>query len=173
MLCFNDHTDTARLQFPHQRISDLHREILLDLEAPGKHIDDARHLRQTNDFAVRDISDVSFPDKREQMMFAHGVELDVLHQNDFARFGLEQSIVDEIIEALTITCRQELKRTCRATRSLYQSFPMRIFTDRLKQAEEGLFQVSQPRCSATWDLPNPALRRFELGFVIGVSDRHG
>jgi len=68
MLCLDDDTNAARLQRLHQGIGDLHCQILLDLEPSREHVDDPRGLRQTNDFAVRYLSNVGFANKWNQMV---------------------------------------------------------------------------------------------------------
>src|ERR1700736_5640299 len=116
MLCLNNYPDPARLEFPHQSIGDLHRQALLDLQTPRKHVDDSRHFGQTNDFSVWNISDVGFPNEPQQMVLPHRVEFDVLYQNDLTRFGLEQGVVDQFIEALAISGGKKLKRASRPSR---------------------------------------------------------
>ena len=57
-------------EFGRQGVGDLHRQVLLDLEAPREHVHDPRGLRQTYDFSVGYVSDVRLTDEWKQMVLA-------------------------------------------------------------------------------------------------------
>ncbi len=61
MFRFNDHAYARRLQTFHQRVGNLNRELLLDLQSSRENIDDARNFREADDFAVRNVGDVARP----------------------------------------------------------------------------------------------------------------
>src|SRR4051812_17363300 len=96
MFCLHDHANAERLQAFHQRVGNLNRELLLDLKSPRENIDNARDLRKSDHFSVRNISDVRPADERKQMMLAHRVELDVFDENDLARFRTEDRAVNNL-----------------------------------------------------------------------------
>ena len=102
MFRFYDHRDACRLQARHQRLGDLSGEILLDLQSPRVNIDNARDFGEADDFSIRNVSDVRAPDKGQKMVLAQRIELDVFDQDDLARFGIEDRIVDNVIEILPI-----------------------------------------------------------------------
>src|ERR1043166_9389884 len=78
----------------HQRIRDLNREVLLDLESAREHVDDARDLGETNHLSVGNVSDMRFAHERQKMMLAHRVELDVLDEHDLTRLRIENRVVN-------------------------------------------------------------------------------
>ncbi len=83
MLCLDDDPYPQSLRDLQHSLSNLLREALLDLQTPCVHIDNASHFRQPDDGAIGDVSNVTFANKRQQMMFTQGVEFDLLHQYHF------------------------------------------------------------------------------------------
>ena len=79
MFCLDDDGNTVGMESFHQRIRHLHRQVLLNLQPAGEDVDNARHFGKPDHFSVWDVSDVRLADKRQQMMLAHRVELNVLH----------------------------------------------------------------------------------------------
>jgi hypothetical protein len=57
---------------------DLLRELFLNLQTSRDHVDNARHLRQSEYTPVRQVAHVTLPDEGQQMVLAQGVHLDVL-----------------------------------------------------------------------------------------------
>ena len=82
----------------HQCVGDLGGELFLNLQPAGKHVDDARDFGKADDFAIWDVGDVRPPDKRQQMMFAHRVELDVFHHHNLARVGIEDRAINHVLD---------------------------------------------------------------------------
>ena len=79
------------------------------------------------------IGDMRPADKRQQMMFAHRVKLDVFDQNDLARVGIEDRAVNDLIEILPITLREKLKGARRASPAFSaRPSPMRILARSLR-----------------------------------------
>ncbi len=72
-----DHGDPGGFETSHERLSNLRREIFLDLQSARENIDDARHFGKTDHFAVRNVSYVRPADERKQMVLAKRIELDV------------------------------------------------------------------------------------------------
>ena len=71
------------------------------------------------------------------MMFAQGVKLNVLDQDNLARIRLENRIVNNLIEVLPITLREKFECSRRAVRGASQAFAIEIFADSLKQFAVG------------------------------------
>src|SRR5436190_7759138 len=136
MLRFDDDSDTGRPQRLHQRVGDLDSKVLLDLEPAREHVHNARHFRQTDDFSIWNVGDVRFPYERQEMMLTHGVKLDVLHQHDLARLGIEDRVVNQSVEALAVTRRQKIEGACRAVWRSPQSLTLGILADGFEQATE-------------------------------------
>ena len=166
MLCLDDDGDTRRLQYFHQRIGDLHSQLLLDLQPPGEDIDNARDLGQADYPAFRDIGDVRLSDEGKKVVLTHRVELDVFHENDFARVGIVDRAVNNFVEILPVSIGQELEGARGPIGRSLQTIALRIFTNGLEQAEKGLFHGSELGCSARSDAANPAFRRLEFSLVI-------
>ena len=70
MLCFNDNGHTIWMQSFHESVSDLYRQVFLDLQTPGENIDNAGDFGQANHLSIRNISDVSPANERQKRMFA-------------------------------------------------------------------------------------------------------
>ena len=102
MLRLDHDTNTIGLQAFHQRVRNLNRELLLNLQPPCENIDNARDFGKADDFPIRDVGHMRAADEWQQMMFAHRVEFDVFHQDDLTRFRAEDGAVNNIIEVLSI-----------------------------------------------------------------------
>src|SRR5262245_30955522 len=73
-----DHdADPTRLQHRVDALGDFRGHLLLDLEAAGIRVDDARELADADDLAGRQITDVRPADDRRHVVLAVGLELDV------------------------------------------------------------------------------------------------
>ena len=67
---------TGSQHFLH-RGGDLLGQPLLHLEPPGKHLHQARQLGEPHNLSIRDVGHVGLAEKRQQVMLAETVELDV------------------------------------------------------------------------------------------------
>src|SRR5947208_2885486 len=56
------------------------------------------------------------------MMLAHRIEFDVLDENNFARFRIEDGVVDDLLHALAIALREKFHRAARAMEFLTQGY---------------------------------------------------
>ncbi len=108
--------DAAGAKRLHERVGDLQRQMFLDLQTPRKNVDNPRHFRKSNDLSARNIGDVRLPNEREQMVLTHRIKLDVFHEDNFARIGIENGIVDDLVQALPVTVREELESARGAVR---------------------------------------------------------
>src|SRR4029434_2840593 len=70
MLGFDDDGHSFRVNLLADRFGDLGRKTFLNLKGTGKHVHKARNLAQANDLAIRNVSDVTLAEKRQEMMFA-------------------------------------------------------------------------------------------------------
>src|SRR2546423_2755332 len=117
MLGLDDNRDAYGPQRFHQRISDLNSQVLLDLETAREHIDDPSNFGETNDFAIGNVSDVRPAHERQQMMLAHRVKFDVFDEDDLARIGIEDRVVNQNIETLAVAISEEVEGARGAVRS--------------------------------------------------------
>ena len=133
MFRFHDDGDAVWFQTVHQRLGDLRRQVFLNLQTARKNIDNARDFRQSDDFAIGNVSDVGAADEWEQMMLAHRIEFDVFDENDFARFRIEDGVVDDLLDALAIALREKFHRARRPSWRFRQALAIPVFTDRVEQ----------------------------------------
>src|SRR5262249_28082775 len=131
-----------------------------------ENINNARDLRNANYFSIGNVSDVSPADKRQQVMFAHRIELDVFYENDLACFGAEDCAIDDLSEVLAVSIREKLKRTRGPGRCSEQPFALRIFADRLQQIAESFFHSRQLRCAAFWNAADAAFGRLQFRLAV-------
>src|SRR5205807_3508779 len=80
-------------------LRNLRGEALLDLQTPGKSVDQARDLGQTDHFAVWNVGHVAFAEERQEMMFTKGVEINVPDANQLAVWHLKVRLVDERVDS--------------------------------------------------------------------------
>jgi hypothetical protein len=78
----DDDRDAARLQHVVDRVGDLRRQLLLDLQPARIGIHDPRKLADADDAPVRQIGDVRAPDDRHHVVLAMAFHPDVAEQND-------------------------------------------------------------------------------------------
>ena len=78
----DDDGDAARLQHFLQRVGDLRRELLLDLQAVGVGIDHAGELADADDAPVGQVADMDLADDRHHVVLAMRFEADVAQHHD-------------------------------------------------------------------------------------------
>src|SRR5438128_12692215 len=92
-----DHdTHTARLEYVHEGVRHLVGESLLHLEPPGKHLDHARDLGETDQTAVRQVGDVRPTEEGQQVVLAQRVDLDVAYAHQVLVPLAVQGITDQV-----------------------------------------------------------------------------
>ena len=129
MLGFDNDDRSARLKDPYDRISDLGGETLLHLRAACENIDKARQFRQSGDLTGRvgDVADVGDSVKRQQMVFAGAVELDVFDDHELLVPHIKHrrqdvfGILSQSTEHLCVT-------SCHTLRSFAQSIAVGVFS---------------------------------------------
>ena len=127
MLRADDDADPLRVGLLHDGVRDLLRQLLLDLQAPREHVDDARELRDAEHLALRDVADGALAVERQQVMLAERVELDVLQDHHVVRAARELRAVHDGLQALAVAARQERERLRDAHRRLLQAFAFGVF----------------------------------------------
>jgi hypothetical protein len=113
-------------------VCDLVGEPLLHLEPAREHVDDARDLRQADDASARDVCDVHLAEERQQVMLAHRVHLDVLHDHHVAVVLLEDAVADRVLDGHGVAARQPAHAARDALRRAQQSVPLRILAQQLE-----------------------------------------
>ena len=87
--CLDYNTYTKRVQGILDAVTDLDGKALLHLKTACIALHDTCNLAQTGNVAVRNVSDMGFAVEWQQMMFAHGIQLDVLDHYHLAVVFLE------------------------------------------------------------------------------------
>jgi hypothetical protein len=67
------------------------------------------------------------------MMLTERIKLNALNENDLARVGFENGIVDDFVEILPVTLRQKFQCARRAIRGSSQAFSIQIFANSIEQ----------------------------------------
>src|SRR5436190_18839057 len=86
----DDHGDADRRNLLADRIGDLVREPLLNLQPAAEHVDQPWNLAQPDDAGTRNVGDVALSEKRQQMVLAQAIEVDVLDDDHLAIIDGEQ-----------------------------------------------------------------------------------
>src|SRR5580704_12532821 len=137
VLGLDDDADAARAERLLEGQCDLLGEPLLDLEPPGIYIDDAGHLREADDAAIRDLRHVRAAEERQHVVLAQRVELDVPHHDHALVPGLlEQRIANDLRGVHRVAAREELERFGDALRRLDQPLAVGIFAEQLQLAAD-------------------------------------
>src|SRR5689334_4448968 len=95
MPCLADNTDTAGLHKLLQCFRYLLGQPFLNLKTTSEDIDDTRQLAQSDDLFIRQIRDVHFPEKRQQVVLAKAKKLDVFDDYHLIVFHFEQSTIHD------------------------------------------------------------------------------
>lgn len=127
MGCLQHHAGAAGIQFLHHQIGDLLRHPLLHLRPFRDDLHDAGQLAQADDLAVRDIGDVGLAEERQQMVFAHAFEVDVLHEDHFVVF-FDEGLAEDLGGVLMQSREQFLIHAGDAIRRFEQPVPFRVFS---------------------------------------------
>src|SRR6478735_4360639 len=89
VLRLEHHCHAQRFQGLVNTITDLDRQPFLYLQATSESVNYARNLREPDDVSVGNIRDMRLAEKRQHMMFAQGVDLDILDDHHLLVLFLE------------------------------------------------------------------------------------
>ncbi len=123
VLGFDDDADAFRFGNVHDGFGNLRRELFLNLESTSVQVDDTGYLGQAQHFSRGYVSCMAFADEGQQVVFAQGVQFDVLHDHHLAGVGGEQGAVDDIVDLLAVALGQELEGLGGAFGCVYQPRP--------------------------------------------------
>ena len=125
---FDDDGDALGIQRLLNAVADLYGEAFLYLQAAGERIDDPRNFAQSDDCSVWNVSYMGFSEEREHVVLAHGIDLDVFHDDHFGIFFMEQSAFEDVFRVDVVTVCEVLQRFRNALGCLEQSFAVGIFS---------------------------------------------
>lgn len=124
-LDYDGHTN--RIEDFLNAVLDLCGEALLQLQSAGKAFHHAWDLAQSDDGAVGDVSHVGLAEEGQQMMFAEGVDFDVLHHDDLSVVFVEESAFEDFLRVLAVAVCQKVHRFGGAHRGFDEAFALRVF----------------------------------------------
>ena len=142
------------------RLGDLGGQPLLHLQAAREHVDQAGDLAQADHLPLRQVGDVALAEKRQQVMLAQAVEVDVLDDHHLVIIDSEQCVVEHRVDVGGVAARQELQRLLDALRRVEQPLAGRIFAELGEQPPNDILHrcystfAARPRCR-----PPPRPRR--------------
>src|SRR6266545_5838783 len=123
------------------RLGDLIGEPLLDLEPLREDVDYAGKLRQSDNAAVRYVRHVRLSVKRQHVVLAQGVKLDVTdHHHVFVRF-LEQRVADDLADILLVSASEPGEREGDAVGCPEEARTLRILAQQLELSANELRQL--------------------------------
>src|SRR5712691_3997988 len=96
-------------------------------------------------------------DEGQEVMFAHRIKLDVFDENDLARVGVEDRIVHDLLDALSITLSEKLKSPGRQHGGFPQALTLHIFADSFENFAKRIRQRVKAGTTETVGLARPAL----------------
>ena len=106
----HDDADAERPDLVAQRLGDLAGQALLHLQAAREDLDQARDFAEPDDAALRYVSDVTFSEKRQQVMLAEAIEVDVLDDHHLVIIDAEERVVEDGVDVGRIALSQKAKR---------------------------------------------------------------
>ncbi len=121
VLRLDHHRHAQRLERLLDAVADLDRQPLLHLQPARIGIDHARDLRQADDLAVRNVGDVRLAEKRQHVMLAQRIDLDVLDDHHLLVFFLEHRRAQNFRRLEIVAVGQELQRLGHALGRLLQA----------------------------------------------------
>ena len=127
MAGLDNHGHAHRVQRLLNAVANLHRQPLLHLQAAGKTLHHAGHLREARDVTVGDIGHMGLAVERQHVMLAKRVEFDVLDQHHLPVFFAERRRADDLERILVVTFRQERHGLSHAFGGLEQPFARGVF----------------------------------------------
>ena len=139
MLCFDNDGGTCSAGLVDDGLGNLLGQILLNLHAAREDVDDAGDLGQADDFAVGDISHMAFADKGQHMVFAHGVQFDVLDDHHLVGAGGEEGVIDYFVDVLTIAPHEEFHGFGGAFWRICEPRAIEVFANRFDDILIGFF----------------------------------
>ena len=91
------------------------RQTLLDLQAPGEHLDQAGDLGEPDNLPVRQIADMTFAEERHQVVLAEGIEFNVFDDDHIVTLGFKDRLVQNGRNVLLVALGEIAERLSQAT----------------------------------------------------------
>ena len=107
---FHHHRHAERRDLLADRVGNLVRQALLNLQPAAEHVDEPRDLAEPDHLAARNVGDVALAEERQQMVLAQAVEVDVLDDHHLAIIDREQRVVQDFVDVGLVSAGQEPER---------------------------------------------------------------
>src|SRR3989304_10473344 len=82
------------------------------------------------------------PKKRQQMMLAQAVEVDIPHDHHFAIVDAEEGAVEHLVNVRAVPARQEPERILDSRWCPEKAFPIRVFAQRCQHLSDVILHRS-------------------------------
>ena len=138
-------------------VGNLVREPLLHLQPAAEHLDEPRNLAQADHLVARNVGDVALAEKRQQMMLAQAVEVDVLDDDHLAVVDGEQRVVDHRVDVRLVSAGEKLERLFDPLRRVDQPLALRILAELRQQPPDQI--LHRPIVSLHHGCPGQRRRR--------------
>src|SRR4051812_16655681 len=132
----NDDTDAARFEMLFDRLRDLAREALLNLQAARETVDEPRELADADDFA-RQVADACLAVERQHVVLAGGVKADAA-QDDHLVAALFERAGEDFGGIVGISGRHLAPRLEHARGRVKRAVTRRVFAYKSKDGGDGL-----------------------------------
>ena len=99
---------------------------LLHLQPAAEDVDEPRNLAEADHLVARNVGDVALAEKRQQMMLAQAVEIDVLDDHHLAVVDREQRPVQDLIDVGAVAAGEKRQRLLDPLRRIEQTLALRI-----------------------------------------------
>lgn len=141
MAALHNDRDTLGLEDLHDRIRHLLRQALLDLQSARKQLRNARQLANANHCVAGNVANVHLARERNQVVLAHGEDLDVLDDNHLVVALLENGPVDNVAHVFLVALGQEEHRLGVPLGSGEETFAVRVFAEAFEEGADGALHL--------------------------------
>lgn len=129
MRAFHNDRNALRPQDLLDGDSDLPRQPLLQLQTARKHLCDAGKLGEAEDAPVGDVANVHFARERDEVVLAHGEDLDVLDDDELVVVFGEDGVVDDRLQVFLVAFGEVEHGFCVARWRVEEALAVGVFTD--------------------------------------------
>src|ERR1051326_2962135 len=128
MLSFYDDGNTPGMNLLVDRFRDLRRQPFLNLQAPGKHVDEPGNFAEADHPAIGYVPDVAFAEKRKEMMFAQAEKFDIPDDDHLVVGDIKQCLVNQLVDIHLVAAGQETQGTINALGGVHEAIAARVLT---------------------------------------------
>ncbi len=112
---------------PLNHVRDLLRQPFLELQAARITVHEPSKLAHAEYFTARDVSYVTYAEKREHVMFAQAVDFNIPGNDHVVAFLTENRVLENALRVLMIARSKEFQALFGPFRGVLKAFPRRVF----------------------------------------------